>query len=94
MAAKKAQISCINKVEHHNPYQRITHIGGRGDKQWKITQEAAIDYIERDEWDFYVDVRGRRVWIVVAISRFGHKYIKTEDDGDIPNNLLSLPECP
>ena len=31
---------------------------------------------------------------VVAVSRFGNKYIKTEADGDQPNNLLSLPECP
>lgn len=37
---------------------------------------------------------GRAVDIIVAVSRFGNKYIKTEADGDQPNNLLSLPECP
>ena len=29
-----------------------------------------------------------------AFSRFGHKYLKTMADGEHPNNLLSLPECP
>ncbi len=31
--------------------------------------------------------------VVVAVSRFDHKYIKTEADGEQPDNLLSLPEC-
>jgi len=31
--------------------------------------------------------------IIVAVSKYGHKYLKTESDGEEPNNLLSLPEC-
>ena len=31
--------------------------------------------------------------VVVAVSRFGNKYLKTVADGDQPNNLLSLYEC-
>jgi hypothetical protein len=31
--------------------------------------------------------------VVVSVSRLGHKYIKTEADGEQPDNLLSLPEC-
>jgi hypothetical protein len=34
------------------------------------------------------------VRVIVAVSRYGNKYPKTEIDGDDPNNLLSLPECP
>lgn len=34
------------------------------------------------------------VWLVVAVSRNGNKYVKTQNDGDQPNNLLKLPECP
>jgi len=37
---------------------------------------------------------GRRATIIVAVSRFGNKYLKTEADGEQPDNLLSLPECP
>ena len=31
--------------------------------------------------------------VVVAVSRFGHSYLKTQADGEVPDNLLSLPEC-
>ena len=33
------------------------------------------------------------VWVTVAISRYGHKYLKTLADGEEPNNLLSLPSA-
>ena len=89
-----AQIKCINKSDRMNPHERITHVGGYTDRQWKITQQDAIDLIERREWRFYVSVRGQSVWVEVAVSRFGNKYLKTESDGEQPNNLLSLPECP
>jgi hypothetical protein len=89
------QIKCINKSDRMNPHERITHVGGFSDKQWKITQQEAIDYIERGEWKFWVKPpHGDSVWVVVAVSRYGNKYLKTEPDGEMPNNLLSLPECP
>ena len=31
--------------------------------------------------------------VIVAVHN-GNKYIKTENDGLHPNNLLALPECP
>lgn len=34
------------------------------------------------------------VWVIVTTSRFGNNYLKTQADGDEPNNLLSPPECP
>lgn len=92
--ANTAEIKCINKNDRYSAYERITHVGGYTDKAWKITQQDAITLIERNEWQFYVSVRGDSVWVHVATSRFGNKYLKTVADGDEPNNLLSLPECP
>lgn len=88
-------VKCINKDDRQNPYERITHIGGinGSGKSWKITQRDAIEKIDSGNYAFYVDVAGNRVRIITSTSRYGNKYIKTEADGDEPNNLLSLPEC-
>lgn len=91
--ANSAQISCINKQPRNDPYTRITHVGGYTDKQWKITLDQAISFIERREWEFYTLVGGHRRKVIVA-TRNGRKYLKTEADYDTPDNLLSLPECP
>jgi hypothetical protein len=90
---KTAEIQCINKNPRHDPYNRITHVGGHTGNKWKVTTDRAIDMIEQEGWRFYVTARGHTVWVVVA-SRNGRKYLKTEADGDTPDNLLSLPECP
>jgi hypothetical protein len=94
-ATKTCQIKCINKSDRFNPHERITHIGGYTDRQWKLTQEEGIRLIETGEWKFWVKPpNSDSVWVTVAISRFGNKYLKTTSDGEEPNNLLSLPECP
>ena len=89
------QILCINKDDRKNPYERITHIGGKNSNgnRWKMTQQQAISDIKSGKFDFYVEVLGDRAKVIVAKSRFGNEYIKTVADGDEPNNLLSLPEC-
>ncbi|MBS0207200.1 MAG: DUF3892 domain-containing protein [Planctomycetes bacterium] len=93
--ADRHEVLCINKSNRTDPHDRITHIGGRnGDgTAWKITQPNAIAGIESGKWSFYVTRGGRTVNVIVSTSRFGHKYLKTENDGEQPDNLLSLPEC-
>ena len=90
------EITCINKSDRYNPHERILNIGGlnANGTRWKLNEQGAIRGIEEGKWQFYVKKNGRSVRVVIVISQFGHKYLKTEADGEQPNNLLSLPECP
>ncbi len=89
------EVKCVNKSDRDNPHERILSIGGLNSDgtRWKLKQEEAIKGIEEGKWSFYVTKNGKTVKVIVATSRFGHKYLKTEADGEQPNNLLSLPEC-
>lgn len=93
--ASRHEIKCINKTDRYNPHERIKAIGGQNSDgtPWKVSQEEAVQGIESGKWNFYVSVKGSIVNVIVAVSRFGNKYLKTEADGEQPNNLLSLYEC-
>ena len=90
-----AQIQCINKSDRMNPHERIQRVGGRNTDgtRWEMPLAAAIRWI-RDGNRFWVHVNGKSVWVTIARSAAGHEYLKTEADGEQPNNLLSLLECP
>lgn len=94
--AQRVRISCINKDDRFNPYERITHIGGLNadNTRWKLELSKAIAGIKAGTWVFYVRVGQHDVDVVIATSRFGNEYLRTTADSDTPDNLLSLPECP
>lgn len=91
------QIKCINKTNRSDAHQRIHSIGGTNANgtRWKLLESQAIADIESGRHSFYVERPvGHRVNVIVATSRYGHEYLKTTADGEQPDNLLALPECP
>jgi hypothetical protein len=93
--ATRVEISCINKSDRFNPHERILNVGGvnTDGTRWKLSQTEAIHYIVQDTYLFYVKSGSKMVYVVIA-SQSGWKYLKTTADGEQPDNLLSLPECP
>lgn len=82
----RLQVTCITK---NSDYERITHIGGAG---WRHSEEEAIRNIENGWSEYHISKNGHDVKVIVS-SRNGRKYLKTVNDGDSPDNLLSLPRC-
>jgi hypothetical protein len=95
MPNNEVQVQCINKRNRTSPHERIQNIGGINPDgaRWKLTEEQAIAGMEVGTWSFYTLVNGRRPNVRVG-RHLGRKYLTTEPDGQQPNNLLALPECP
>jgi len=79
-----------------NHDRRIRRVGGfnRDGTRWLVTEAQAIAAIETGRWDLYVEAEGRELPLVVTVSRYGVKYLKTPADPLHPERLLALPECP
>jgi hypothetical protein len=78
-----------------NPHERILNIGGvnTDGTRWKLSHTEAIHCIVKDTYLFYIKRDGKIVYVVIA-SQSGWKYLKTTTDGEQPDDLLALPECP
>jgi hypothetical protein len=94
--ATRVRVECVNKTNRTDPHERISHIGGRNPngERWNLTEAQAIEGIEQGKWTFYVERPTGHVVDAVIATRLGKKYLKTTADGEQPDNLLALPECP
>lgn len=94
--AQPLRVSCINKTNRSSAHERILNIGGVNPDRtlWKMAESRAIQGIKDGTRSFYIErPAGHITWIIVA-TRLGSEYLKTEIDGEQPDNLLALPECP
>ena len=94
--AQSVRIQCTNKTNRTSAHERIHNVGGINPNgtRWKMSESKAIQDIKNGTYAFYVErPLGHRVNVVIA-KKDGHEYLKTVPDGEQPNNLLALPECP
>jgi hypothetical protein len=85
----------VDKNDRSNRHERIQHIGGKylDGKVWSFTEAKAIDMIERHHKEFFVTVDKETAEVEVAEMN-GRKYLKTKQDTDTKDNLLSRPPFP
>jgi hypothetical protein len=90
------EVKCINKTPRNDPHDRIRRFGGPGGKDggwWYLDHSQMVAAVENNTYGrFWVTRGGATVYCIVATHN-GNKYVKTENDGLQPDNLLSLPEC-
>lgn len=88
------QVSCIKHTGSRDQHGHIIGIGGTHDGQRYYYPEAdAIREIESGVIAFYTAVGNSSAWVVIE-SRNGHKFLKTQADNSLTDNLLHLPQCP
>lgn len=90
---KSYKVWFVKRRESEDVYKQITHIGGLTEDyyRWIISLDEAINGIETGRWIFYVQHNGSQERVVIGQSPDGNKYLKTETDASVPENLLNLP---
>jgi len=84
------QITCIDKDPRQDRYHAIRSVGGYG---FRFTQQQAVQMIDGRTASFFVQSGLLRANVITALSPYGHLYLKTDADGLLADNLLSLPQC-
>ena len=94
--ASRLLVECIHRTDRQDAHERIKAIGGGlPGCNWKHTLADAIAWADGRIFMYYViNQDGREEKVIVASNGQGHKYLKTEADGEQPDSLLNLPECP
>jgi hypothetical protein len=85
------QITCISRSSVPDPYERIEMVGGPDGEGWTLRVDEIVEQIGKGA-RFWVEVDGQQVDVIIT-RRSGRTYIKARCDRDIPDSLLSLPEC-
>jgi len=87
------RVSCTQKREKH---EHVISLGcyGPGNTFHRFSEAEVIDRIENCGDTFYAERPDGHVAEIEVVDREGEKYLKTKPDGERPNNLDWLPDCP
>jgi YD repeat-containing protein len=85
------RVDCITKPDRTSRVERIQALGGAWPSPWYDTEDNVIAAIDAGH-TFHVVQNGYRVEVVTA-WKGTTRYLKTEADSVLVDNLLYLPEC-
>jgi len=89
------KVKWVEKTDQIEPHRRIQHIGGDSRQlQWKHSHADAIQYIERKQFEYYIERSPRPVRLDVARTPDGKKYLTTQTEPESFQLLLDLPQFP
>ena len=95
MAATTLQISCVHQRQHQDPHQRVVAVGGvkPDGSRWRLTELQAVSAIKSGTTHFFITGGGRTSRVVIDHHN-AREFLKSQDDGDVPESLLGLPDFP
>jgi hypothetical protein len=94
--ANSTEIRWTTKSNSTEPHERILEVGvpTLDGTCRKIPHAEAVRMQRDDITVFCVKVNGQIVYTTVAEAKGGERYLKSLADGDQPDILLDLPDCP
>jgi hypothetical protein len=92
------RITCITKdygnhYDRHEAIQYLTWVNEQTRASGRSTRLEIVQFLERRGVAYTKDAFGNVAYLVVRVSPYGNKYVKTIADGKETDNLLALPEC-
>ena len=92
------RITCIKKDggNHENPYVAIsslTWINEKDNSKGTNSRVEIHDWIKGGGNAYVKDGNGKIANLIAKVSAKGTKYVQTEADSAVSDNLLKLPEC-
>lgn len=93
------RITCVNKDSgnHENPNLAITHLGWINEQTQETGKNTRLEIYnwinDKNGYAYVTDINGNKATVVTAQTNNGTRYLKTEADNSVKNNLLSLSEC-
>lgn len=93
--ATRHEVTCIIPDSSADPDRRIDALGGPDGDGWKMMEDDVIRGLDNGSFTLFTRIAGTMLTaeVVVRQGRY-RRYVTTEPDGYLANNLLQLPYCP
>jgi hypothetical protein len=93
---RDVRIHCVNKTDRMSEDDRVHRVGGinTDGSRWQLSEDEAIAAIKDGRWTFWTTCNEGNVRVMIAKNGQSREFLRTEMDGDQPDGLLALPECP